>query len=31
MIGKYIERFISKPVKRTGSMSESFLQENGFL
>jgi riboflavin synthase len=31
MIGKYIERFISKPVKRTDSMTESFLQENGFL
>ncbi len=25
MIGKYIERFISKPVKRTGSMTESFF------
>ncbi|HDR4899943.1 riboflavin synthase subunit alpha [Bacillus cereus] len=31
MIGKYIERFITKPVKRTGSMTENFLQENGFL
>lgn len=31
MIGKYIERFITKPTKRVGSMTESFLQENGFL
>jgi len=31
MIGKYIERFISKPTKRSTSVTESFLQENGFL
>ncbi|PEI91960.1 riboflavin synthase [Bacillus pseudomycoides] len=31
MIGKYIERFISQPTKRSTSVTESFLQENGFL
>lgn len=31
MIGKYIEHFISKPAKRDSSVTESFLQENGFL
>ncbi|KEK26048.1 riboflavin synthase [Bacillus gaemokensis] len=31
MIGKYIERFISNPTKRSTSVTESFLQENGFL
>lgn len=31
MIGKYIERFISKPKKQSSSVTESFLQENGFL
>lgn len=31
MIGKYIEHFISKPAKRGSSVTESFLQENGFL
>ncbi|MBO1579002.1 riboflavin synthase [Bacillus sp. XF8] len=31
MIGKYIERFISKPSKQSTSVTESFLQENGFL
>lgn len=30
MIGKYIERFISKPVKRTGSMTESFYKKTDF-
>ncbi|PEU14608.1 riboflavin synthase [Bacillus sp. AFS019443] len=31
MIGKYIKHFISKPAKRDSSVTESFLQENGFL
>ncbi|WP_242143674.1 MULTISPECIES: riboflavin synthase [unclassified Bacillus cereus group] len=31
MIGKYIERFMSQPTKRSNSVTESFLQENGFL
>ncbi|MBY0597426.1 riboflavin synthase [Bacillus bingmayongensis] len=31
MIGKYIERFISKPSKQSTSVTKSFLQENGFL
>ncbi|PEY41586.1 riboflavin synthase [Bacillus cereus] len=31
MIGKYIERFISNPKKQSSSVTESFLQENGFL
>ncbi|HEK9102447.1 riboflavin synthase [Bacillus pfraonensis] len=31
MVGKYIERFISNPKKQSSSVTESFLQENGFL
>lgn len=31
MIGKYIERFIIEPKQHTTSVTENFLQENGFL
>ena len=31
MIGKYIERFITKPTSKKSSISENFLQDNGFL
>lgn len=30
MIGKYIERFITKPTKRVGSMTESFYKKTDF-
>ncbi|MDM5189821.1 riboflavin synthase [Bacillus sp. DX4.1] len=31
MIGKYIERFVLQPTRRNNSVTEGFLQENGFL
>ncbi|WP_242219015.1 riboflavin synthase [Bacillus cereus group sp. BfR-BA-01380] len=31
MIGKYIERFITQPTSKKSSITESFLQDNGFL
>ncbi|MEH6889668.1 riboflavin synthase [Bacillus sp. JJ864] len=31
MIGKYIERFITQPTSKKSSITENFLQDNGFL
>lgn len=31
MIGKYIERFITQPTSKMSSITENFLQDNGFL
>lgn len=31
MVGKYVERFLSAPAIQKNSVTESFLQENGFM